>query len=250
MQPSAEQLATAGPFAVAQAADTSRSAAAASPVDSSAAGSKLKVLHVDPVPMHKLAEGSFWTIADPVAKPFKGKQLPCSHHKSYSIWFGDVSSNSNALDLLWLSSQSVSVPSMPCTLCCLWPLIPVYLPPATDSMEYLLRTMFSDVPRRRIENSPRSSVAAGSSVGNTPRSQQDGTAADIVEGDSIVKCIAEKRALHVEVVLKRLRVTAAELAAAIDVINFNKLKVMVQAMVLHGAEDPSVRPSVRAVRAD
>lgn len=38
---------------------------------------KLKTLHVDPVPSHKLAEGSFWKVADPVAKPFKG-EYECS----------------------------------------------------------------------------------------------------------------------------------------------------------------------------
>lgn len=91
---------------------------------------------------------------------------------------------------------------------------------AADSMEYLLRTMFSDVPRRRVEHSPRGLTGAGT-PGNTPRGAQDGS----VNDGSEVKCVPEKRALHVEVVLKRLKVPAEELAASINLLNADGLKV-------------------------
>lgn len=91
-------------------------------------------------------------------------------------------------------------------------------------MEYLLRTMFSDVPRRRTDTSPRGSSAGGGSVSSTPRAGQDG-GADPAETELVVKCVPEKRALHVEVVLKRLRVPAEEIAAAINMLNAESLKV-------------------------
>lgn len=90
-------------------------------------------------------------------------------------------------------------------------------------MEYLLRTMFSDVPRRPHHHhhiSPRGQAPT------TPRgasTSADG-AAEVMECE-VVTCVPEKRALHVEVVLKRLHMPAAALAAAINLLNTDKLKV-------------------------
>jgi hypothetical protein len=61
--------------AAAAAAPETAAADASSPVPVVAgdAGGRLKTLHVDPVPMHKVAEGSFWKVADPVSRTIQGK---------------------------------------------------------------------------------------------------------------------------------------------------------------------------------
>jgi hypothetical protein len=46
------------------------SPSAEAPAGSACAG-KLKRLHVDPVPEHKLPEGSFWLTAEPLGKEFR-----------------------------------------------------------------------------------------------------------------------------------------------------------------------------------
>ncbi|KAF6259271.1 hypothetical protein COO60DRAFT_1022990 [Scenedesmus sp. NREL 46B-D3] len=115
-----------------------------------AGGSKLKRLHVDRLPGHKLPAGSFWRIAEPVTDE------------------------------------------------------------VTDSMEYLLRAMFSVEARRSSRSSPRHA-----SEGYAP--EAEGCAAEVV------KCVNEKRALHVEVVLKRLRLPPAALAAAINLLSTAQL---------------------------
>eukprot|EP00775_Hariotina_reticulata_P009230 gene9230-9395_t len=121
------------------------------------AGGRLKTLHVDPVPVHKVAEGSFWKVAHPVPSTIQ------------------------------------------------------------DSMEYLLRQMFSDKPPRRLpELSPRS--------GSAGPDGDSGSQADGAGQLSLVTCVPEKRALQVEVVLKRLRMQPEVLADAINQLNTHKLK--------------------------
>jgi hypothetical protein len=105
-----------------------------------------------------------------------------------------------------------------------------------DSMEYLLRAMFSDVPRRHHQHqhhrsSPRNAAAAaGGAAGAADGAGPEGGAG--AEGGEaagaaaeVVKCVNEKRALHVEVVLKRLRMPPDALAAAINLLNTDQLKV-------------------------
>jgi hypothetical protein len=101
-------------------------------------------------------------------------------------------------------------------------------------MEYLLRAMFSDMPRRQHHrSSPRNAAAAaGSAAGAAevggPDACAGAEAVEVAAGDAageVVKCVPEKRALHVEVVLKRLRMPPAALAAAINMLQTDALKV-------------------------
>jgi hypothetical protein len=104
-----------------------------------------------------------------------------------------------------------------------------------DSMEYLLRAMFSDVPRRHHHQHHRSSprnaaaAAAGGSAAAADGAQPEGAAgsegADGAAAVEVVTCVSKKRALHVEVVLKRLRMPPEALAAAINLLNTDQLKV-------------------------
>ncbi|WIA08831.1 hypothetical protein OEZ85_008252 [Tetradesmus obliquus] len=98
-----------------------------------------------------------------------------------------------------------------------------------DSMEYLLRAMFSDVPRRHHQHqhhrsSPRNTAAAaGGAAGAAEGAGPEGAAAAPAAAE-VVTCVPEKRALHVEVALKRLRMPPAALAAAINLLNTEQLK--------------------------
>lgn len=83
--------------------------------------------------------------------------------------------------------------------------------PAAE-FEYALRSMFSNTP-----SSSRRAADGSGSAG-------DGAAADEA-GGRVVKVIADKRALQVEVCIKRLRMAAPELAAALNRIDTDKLKV-------------------------
>lgn len=84
-------------------------------------------------------------------------------------------------------------------------------------MEYLLRAMFSDRPRasRRPDASPRGGAAGDD--GGDPGCGDPGCL--------LVTCVPEKRALHVEVVLKRLRMSPSALAGAINQLDKELLKV-------------------------
>jgi hypothetical protein len=79
MQPLAGLAAEAAAAAAAanggSSAGTAAAASSGSPSAEASAGSvcaaKLKRLHVDPVPEHKLPEGSFWLTAEPLGKEFR-----------------------------------------------------------------------------------------------------------------------------------------------------------------------------------
>jgi hypothetical protein len=114
------------------------------------------------------------------------------------------------------------------------PLLLLLLLPLAESMEYLLRAMFSDVPRRQHHrSSPRNAAAAaggtaGVADGDEPDASAGAEGGEAAAGDAageVVKCVPEKRALHVEVVLKRLRMPPAALAAAINHLKTDALKV-------------------------
>jgi len=87
------------------------------------------------------------------------------------------------------------------------------VPVPAAEFDYALRCMFSNTP-----SSARRAADGSGSAG-------DGAAADEAVGGRVVKVIADKRALQVEVCIKRLRMDAPELAAALNRIDTDKLKV-------------------------
>jgi hypothetical protein len=88
--------------------------------------------------------------------------------------------------------------------------------PAAAEFEYALRCMFSST----TANGRRATDGGGGGV--------DGAAADEAAG-RVIKVIADKRALQVEVCIKRLRMDAPALAAALNRIDTDRLKVRGQA---------------------
>jgi hypothetical protein len=101
-------------------------------------------------------------------------------------------------------------------------------------MEYLLSAMFSDMPRRRSHpgsgavtpyNTPRTGSSGGCCCGSNGCNGCSAAPAGGGQAAPVVTCVPEKRALHVEVVLKRLRMPAQALAAAIDCLDAERLKV-------------------------